>query len=102
MGDTYKPTGARVVWGSRFADVCSTTPDAIAHDGAAAETTNVVYIDHRDIFCYVELRITGRSERTHTGGVFGVNGRMRFTGADDSGEWIDVVIVNAATVARAA
>lgn len=104
MHEVFKADGRRVVVeiGRRFYDVCAATEEAIAWDGAAKETTNVLYHSGRDMYLYVELRETGRRERTQIGGVFGMKGRMRFTGADDSGEWLDVVIVSEATCRRAA
>jgi hypothetical protein len=36
------------------------------------------------------------------GGVYGMKVRVRWTGADDSGEWFDAVIVSAETIASPA
>lgn len=103
MHEIFKADGRRVVVdGRRAYDLCAVIEDAIAWDGAAKETTNTLYHSGRDMYSYVELRETGHRERIHAGGAFGMKGRMRFTGADDSGEWIDVVIVSAATCRRAA
>ena len=104
MSDTYRHIPARVVMdnGARGFDLCAVTADTLAWDGAAEGTTHAVYSYRTDAFSYVELRITGRSARTHTGGAYGTKGRMRFTGADDSGEWLDVVIGSAETLALAA
>jgi hypothetical protein len=92
--------GARVVFGNRFADIGAASAEEITWNGAAAETTNTATVSNGRV-CYVEIRATGRGERVHTGGVFGLKGMMRFTGSDDSGEWIDVVIL-AATMSKAA
>ena len=89
---SFTATDRRIVWGNRSADLHGATAEAIAWDGAASTTTGAVFVEQRGIFCYVEIRETGRSERMHTGGVFGLKGMMRFTGADDSGKWIDVVL----------
>lgn len=106
MSDVFKPTGARLVWrrGSCHivAAICTVGADTIAWDGASAETTNALYHDHHDRFSYVEIRETGRSERTQMGGVYGMKVRVRWTGADDSGEWFDAVMVSASTVSWAA
>ena len=106
MSDVFKPTGARLVWrndnGPRFADIFTASPETIAWDGASVETTNALYHDYHDRFSYVEIRETGRSERTHAGGIYGLKVRVRWTGADDSGEWFDAVMVSAAAVSRAA
>ena len=88
--------------GPRFADICTVGADTIAWDGATNATTNALYHDYHDRYSYVEIRVTGRDERTHTGGVYGMKVRVRWTGADDSGEWHDAVMVSAATIARAA
>lgn len=108
MSDVFKPTGARLVWrrgyasGHEVAEICTVGADAIAWDGASVETTNALYHEYHDRFSYVEIRETGRSERTQMGGVFGLKVRIRWTGADDSGEWFDAVMVSAETVGRAA
>ena len=100
MSETFKATGARVVWGMRFADVCEVTAEAVANDGASSVATNTIYIEQKDVFCYVELRMTGRTERMHANGVYGTKGRMRFVGSDDSHEWLDVVVVSATSVVQ--
>jgi hypothetical protein len=106
MSDVFKPTGARLVWrrgaGYNVAAICTVGADTIAWDGASVETTNALYHDHHDRFSYVEIRETGRSERTHAGGIYGLKVRVRWTGAEDSGEWFDAVMVSAETIARAA
>ena len=102
MRGTYPSVGARVVWenGSRAMSLCLIADGVTAWDGADAATTHALYDDRRDAFVYVELAITGRGARTHTGGVYGTKARMRFTGADDAGEWTDVVVVNADAIAE--
>ena len=97
MADTFVPAGQRVVWaiGRRSANLCLVTPEAAEVDGAAATTTHALYVQKRDAFVYVELAITEERPRLHVI-AHGMMGRMRFTGADDSGEWLDVVVQSAA------
>ena len=92
MSETFKATGRRVAWSNTAGDMYAASAEAVAWDGAASTTTGAVYIQHRDMFCYVEIRETGRSERFHSKLGYGMKGLMRFTGADDSGEWVDVVL----------
>lgn len=101
VSDIFKATHRRIVWGNHCADIHSVADETIAWDGAAPTTTGAVYIAQQDVFCYVEIRETGRGERTHAGGVFGMKALMRFTGADDSGEWLNAVVISADTVTRA-
>jgi hypothetical protein len=65
---------------------------AVAWDGAKAETNGAIYSDRHEVYSYVELRITGRREMRHAGGVWGIKGRMRFTSSDDTGAWLDVIV----------
>ena len=106
MSDVFKPTGARLVWRRDSchiaAAICTVGADPLAWDGASVETTNALYHDHHDRFSYVEIRETGRGARTHAGGIYGLKVRVRWTGAEDSGEWFDAVMVGASTVAWAA
>ena len=80
-------------------------PEEVRWDGADKATTHKILLQHlsesigHDIYAYVEAQVTGRKERTQrvpyrdgtTYEVYGIRGRIRFTGADDSGEWIPVV-----------
>lgn len=100
MRETYPSVGCCVARNGRYMELCLVADGVVALDGAAATTTHALYDYHRDVFFYVELRLTGHRERTHTGGVFGKKALMRFTGADDSGEWLDVVVINASALAE--
>lgn len=92
----FAPTGLALNWvgprGRKVGVVHLCSPEPIAWDGAAPETNAALYLDHRDVFVYVELRITGRSEMRHTGGIWGTKARVRFTGPDDTGEWLDAIV----------
>lgn len=73
----------------------SASTEAVRWDGAASETTGAVHIEAHDVYAYVELRVTGRAPRTLDGGIFGTKARARFTGQDDSGEWLDAIVYKA-------
>lgn len=74
-------------------------------DGADKATTHKLRLEQlsesvgHDIYAYVEAQVTGRKERNQrvayrdgtTYEVRGIRGRVRFTGMDDTGEWIPVV-----------
>ena len=67
--------------------------EAISWDGAGSTTNCTVYSLRIDVECYAELRITGRSARRHTGGIWGWAAQVRFTGSnDDAAAWTPCVV----------
>lgn len=65
---------------------------AVAWDGAKAETNGALFLEGPGSFAYVEVKLTGRAPRSHGWGLYGTKARVRFTSADDSGEWFDAVV----------
>jgi len=88
----FAPTGLALVMNKKRFPIYLSTDAAKAWDGAAEGTNAGLYSDRHDVFMWAEVKLTGRSERTHTGGVWGTKAKVRFTGPDDAGEWHDAVV----------
>lgn len=72
-------------------EIALPSADAVAWDCPAA-STNAVISSVFGVWCYCEIKLTGRKERKHTGGITGYKARIRFTDADDTGDWHDAVM----------
>lgn len=94
--EMFPATNKRIVWRNGttryYADVCGVTDAAKQWDGAAVETNGALYLERHDVYAYVELNVTGHRGRRHTGGLWGMKARVRFTGPEDTGEWFDAVV----------
>jgi hypothetical protein len=93
----FAATGLEVTWagakGRKVAKVFLADARAVAWDGAAPETNGAVFLPGAETYAYVELKITGRAARDHGPFGHGTKARIRFTGVEDTGEWIEAVVL---------